>query len=85
VERPADVARCAGRALISYKQFMAELEDNILPGEAERRYVCSSALSCNFVCEGKRCGTCSIVHLLSQSECVWSTDSLVFSFLAKIV
>jgi hypothetical protein len=38
VERPADVARCAGRALISYKQFMAELEDNILPGEAERRY-----------------------------------------------
>ncbi len=47
LERPADVARCTGRALISYKQFMAELEDNILPGEAERRYVCSSALSCN--------------------------------------
>jgi len=85
VERSADVARCAGRASISYKQFMADLEDNILPGEAEQRYVCSSALSCNFVCEGKRCGTSSIVHPLSQSECVWSTDSLVFSLLAKIV
>jgi hypothetical protein len=70
---------------MSYKQFIAELEDDILPGEAERRYVCSSPLSCNFVCEGKRFGTPSIVHLLSQSECVWSTDSLVFSLLAKIV
>jgi hypothetical protein len=45
---------------MSYKQFIAELEDDILPGEAERRYVCSSPLRCNFVCEGKRCVTSSI-------------------------
>jgi hypothetical protein len=70
---------------MSYKQFIAELEDDILPGEAERRYVCSSLLSGNFICEGKSCGTSSIVHPLSQSECVWSTESLLFSLLAKIV
>jgi hypothetical protein len=38
---------------MSYKQFIAELEDDILPGEAERRYVCSSPLVATSFVKGR--------------------------------
>jgi hypothetical protein len=40
--------------LMSYKQFIAELEDDILPGEAERRYIhffhSTRMLFCSVIC-----------------------------------
>lgn len=42
--------------LMSYKQFNQELEDDILPSEAERRYIidiCAESLFC-LVCDLKR-------------------------------
>lgn len=33
---------CFREGLMSYKQFIQELEDDILPGEAERRYILES-------------------------------------------
>jgi hypothetical protein len=39
---------------MSYKQFIAELEDDILPGEAERRYIhffhSTRMLFCRVIC-----------------------------------
>lgn len=32
---------------MSYKQFIQELEDDILPAEAERRYILESKISSN--------------------------------------
>lgn len=47
-----DSVSSSREGLMSYKQFIQELEDDILPSEAERRYVfgISLASSVNVIC-----------------------------------